>query len=187
MSNFNHKGLLGKMTQQHHSTSVKQAPAALLRLVKASALQTDTPDHAGALDGSVAAMRRFLCELVEMTAQGDASAATPLLELQFGDVLTVTSLSTAHGAACLVVTAFLPRSQQAAYFPQSSLAPAADSAAGSDCEFLWHADQGRHVAVRKIALADLPDERSAMDAIMDTADLAARRLAAASAESGRPR
>ncbi|WP_211474769.1 hypothetical protein [Collimonas humicola] len=150
-------------------------------------MQTDTPDHAGALDGSVAGMRRFLYELVEMTAQGAASDATPLLELQFGDVLTVTSLSTAHGAACLEVTAFLPRQQQAGYFPQSSLPAAAGPAAGSDCEFLWHADEGRYVAVRKIALADLPDERSVMDAIMDTSDLAVMWLVAASAENSHPR
>jgi hypothetical protein len=39
-------------------------------------------------------------------------------------------------------------------------------------EFLWDADEGRYVALRMVPIVSLPDERSVMDAILATSDLA---------------
>jgi hypothetical protein len=40
-------------------------------------------------------------------------------------------------------------------------------------EFLWDADDGRHIGLRLVPIASLPDERSVMDAIVETSDMAA--------------
>lgn len=132
-------------------------------------MQTDEPDNTNALDGSAADVKRFLRELAELIGQDPQSHIAPVVELQFGDVFTATSLSVAEGAACLSITALLPRDEQLDYSPHSP----ATSAIVPNGECLWHADEGRYVVVRKMPIAELPDERSVMDTILDTADLAA--------------
>jgi hypothetical protein len=39
-------------------------------------------------------------------------------------------------------------------------------------EFLWDADEGRYMGLRMVPIGSLPDERSVMDAILATSDLA---------------
>ena len=50
---------------------------------------------------------------------------------------------------------------------------ALEAAPINSIDFLWHADEGRYVLVRKVPLRLLTDERSVMDEILATADLAA--------------
>lgn len=70
------------------------------------------------------------------------------------------------GGAWLNISARLPELGQDGYAPQGRNA----RFDGLDC--MWHADEGCHIAVRRIALARLGDERSVMDAILETADMA---------------
>lgn len=175
------------MTYLSHITIDRQVQGILPGSVKALTLQQDSLDPSGALDGTIAGLNRFLRELVEITGQNDGVHAVPVLELQFGDILTTTSLSTADGAACLSITALLPRQAQADSSLLSSAQSAVPSGVAPGCEFLWHADEGRHVVVRKIPIAELPDERSVMDAIMDTSDQAAAWFSVIGGDMSRPR
>lgn len=122
----------------------------------------------GTLNGSVAQVTRLLRELVEMT--GEHAQDVPVLELQLGDILTRTTLLAADGNY-LLITAFMPKIRTAGYVSQASEAVSLQAAEG--IEYLWHADEGRHMGVRKVPLKDLPDERSVMDAILTTSDMAA--------------
>jgi len=146
-----------------------------LKTEGASILEEENSDADGILDGSLVGLSQFLSELVDMAGQSDAAHSAPVLELQFGNILTTTSLSTPHDNACLSITAFLPR--QESTNPQLlSFHQTQDSSKNNmlgDWECLWHADEGRHVIVRKIPIAVLVDERSVMDAIADTSDQAA--------------
>lgn len=144
------------------------------RSVKAPTLQPDIPDNNNSLDGSVEALNRFLQELVEMTGQGSGADSVPVLELVFGDITTMTSLSIAGDAACLSITALLPRKAQTDYQPLSSVPVAMSVTAEREYECLWHADEGRYVMVRRIPIENLRDERTVMDAVLDTSDQAAK-------------
>lgn len=135
-------------------------------------------DTTGALDRSVAGMKRFLRDLVELAGQVDCTHAMPVLELEFGDVLTRTTVSTDEAIPCLSIIALLPRSEQLNYQPSGVIQPAPGKA-----EFFWHADDGRYVVIRNIPVADLPDEPSVMDAIMDTSDEAKAWFASACSNS----
>lgn len=148
----------------------------LLRLIfiLGFSLLQDISDPSGTLDGSFAAINQFLLQLVEMTGQGTRTEKAPVLELQFGGILTVTSLSTWNGIACLSIAALLPVDEKIDFFLQASVLASASFCAVPDCEFLWQADENRCVVLCKIAISDLPDERSVMDAIMDTSDHAER-------------
>jgi hypothetical protein len=122
-------------------------------------LQNDVDDAPGTPEGPVSWIATLLRELIALTGhdEGDAS----VLELQFGDILTRTALH-ALDKNHLVITAMLPKCGGGRY-----LAPH-----GQDMEFLWDADDGRYVGLRMIPIGSLPDERSVMDAILATSDLA---------------
>ena len=110
-------------------------------------------------DAGTARTAALLRELIGLTGQdGDE-----VLELQFGDVLTRTALH-ALDRQYLVVTALLPPCGDGGY----PAPPRVD-----DMEFLWDADDGRHIGLRLVPIGSLPDERSVMDAIVETSDMAA--------------
>ena len=114
-------------------------------------------------DAGTARTTALLRELIGLTGRdGDE-----VLELQFGDVLTRTALH-ALDRQYLVVTALLP--------------PCGDGgcpvpARMDDMEFLQDADEGRYVGLRLVPIGSLPDERSVLDAILATSDMAADWLA----------
>lgn len=143
------------------------------RMTQGIILQHDTSfDDIGVFDRSPTGITRFLRELVELAGQSDDSYGVPVLELQFGEILTRTVLSTDGPVACLSVAAFLPRMghDEYRYGSREELPYSMKLPEGSD--FFWHADDGRYVVIRNISLDDLPDEPSVMDAILDTSDLA---------------
>jgi hypothetical protein len=111
--------------------------------------------------GSTARLATFLRELVELAAQD--LEPVPVLELQLGDTLTRTSVGIDLDEY-LLVTALLPACNKPRYVP----APCASLM--GELEFLWHSDEGRYIAVCKVPAADLPDERSIMDAILATSE-----------------
>lgn len=116
-------------------------------------------------------IKQLLCDL--MALSGQEGAARPALELQLGDILTRTSVEPEGEDLYLCVTGLLPPGAPQA-FPVALLRAALDEEERAGCELLWHADHGRCILVRKIALRTFTDERSVMDAILDTADLAQR-------------
>jgi hypothetical protein len=128
--------------------------------------QTDDRDEGAALDGTPAAAARLLAELAELA--GQQHAGTPVLELMVGEIVTFASV--AHDTASLTVTARLPPCGQSGYLPAGVALQNRLGRDGIECR--WHADEGCYVAVRSVALATLRDERSLMDAILDTADAA---------------
>jgi hypothetical protein len=138
--------------------------------------QRTTTDVGGKLDGSVGQVGMFLQELIEITGQQDAAGVSPLLELCFGDVVTLTTLMHADGTAWLSVTAMLGAMTE----PESVLliSERAQVAPGPASEWhqMWHADAGHCVVWRRIPAGELRDERAVMDAIITTADQAASRL-----------
>ena len=130
----------------------------------------------GALDGSAADAMRCLRELAALAGQeGDV----PVLELQLGGILTRTAVH-AGGGGWLVITAQAtgdgPAPAPDAPAPDAPPTDAMETGERGELEMLWDADQGGLMAVRRVALRDLPDEHSLMDAILVTADLAAARL-----------
>jgi len=83
------------------------------------------------------------------------------------------------------VTASLPKCQPAHCQPlPATLALAPERLESVDV--LWHADEGRYIVVRRISVRDFCDDRSVMDAILDTADIAANYYAALQAAAGTP-
>jgi hypothetical protein len=130
-------------------------------------LHNDVGNPPGTLDGSLSRITALLRELVELT--GHDAGDVPVLELQFGDILTRTVLY-GPDRHYLLITAILPECGDSgpAWAP-SGVFPASP---GHDVEFLWHADDGRYVGLRMIPIGLLPDERSVMDAILATADTA---------------
>lgn len=126
-------------------------------------MQADHPENEE-FDGSSRAANALLAELCALC--GQEAASPPVLELQFGVVATRTAVDATAGEAWLTISARLPVQRQDRYLPQGS------DARFDGLECMWHADEGCHVAVRRIALARLGDERSVMDAILETADMA---------------
>ena len=134
-------------------------------------LHDDAGNAPDTVDGSRSRITGLLRELIELT--GDDERAVPVLELQFGDVLTRTALHT-RDQDYLVITAILPKCGDSGYVcARSDGAPAPH-----DTEFLWDADEGRYIGLRMVPIASLPDERSVMDAILMTSDKAAAWMAA---------
>ena len=131
-------------------------------------LQQDPTIANGTLDGSVTQVIRFLRDLIELS--GQEAQEVPVLELQLGEILTRTTVQTVDGNY-LLITAYMPKCRRSHYVSRTNMD--ASSQAERDMEYLWHADEGRHIGVRKIPLTRLPDERSLMDAILTTADQAA--------------
>ncbi|WP_256081748.1 hypothetical protein [Massilia sp. YIM B04103] len=117
------------------------------------------------LDGSRQALLQLLAELCALAGQD--AAAPPVLELQLGAVVTRATVGAGPGGDCLHISVRLPRSPPSAYAAQARHSIGGD---GFDC--MWHADEGCHIVVRRMALAAFRDERSVMDAMLDTADLA---------------
>lgn len=132
-------------------------------------LQRDTP-ITGELEGSVVGMEKFLRELVELTGQIDWSHSVQVLELQFGEILTRTLISETEEGQHLLITAMLPKPEQLNYHPLSPTQMAELADFPCHDEYLWHADEGCHIVVRKILIKDLHDERSVLDAILNMAD-----------------
>lgn len=118
-------------------------------------------------------VRQLLLDLMQYC--GQERAARPVLELEIGEILTRTSVEPAGIDLYLSVTATLPPCDAPVIASMSAPAALSQTAPGT-CDFLWHADEGRYVLVRKIALHTLTDERAVMDEILVTADLAAQCL-----------
>jgi hypothetical protein len=135
-------------------------------------LQQHTLDTAGKLDGSATGMKRLLRELVELAGQLDDVQAAPVLELQFGEVLTKTTVSVSRGVQCLSISALLPKSEESTHLSGSSRLLASSPASESETELLWHADEGRYVVVCNTPISELPEDISVLDTILDTSEQA---------------
>lgn len=122
-------------------------------------MQNNAGNVPGALDGSPSRITALLRELIRLTGHDEGVA--PVLELQFGDILTRTALH-ALDKDYLVITAMLPKFGAGPY-------PAPP---GRDMEFLWHADEGRYIGLRMVPIRSLRDARSVMDAILAASDQA---------------
>jgi len=116
-------------------------------------------------------IKQLLLDLMQYA--GQERVARPALELEIGDIVTRTSVEPAGIDLYLCVTATLPPCDAPVTASLAPPAALADTLPGS-CDFLWHADEGRYVLVRKISLRALTDERGVMDEILVTADLAAQ-------------
>lgn len=133
-------------------------------------------------DFSVTAVQRLLREMVELSGQQTDGA--PMMELLIGDILTRTALASGGGEHWLSITALLQLGEQPGYSQRPQAPDGADRRL-TTVDFLWHADEGRYIVVRRVPLKELRDERDVMDAILATADMARGYFAAASA-GGRP-
>lgn len=116
-------------------------------------------------------IRQLLSEL--MTLAGQEAAPRPVLELLLGDIVTHTSVEPEGQDLYLCVTGLLPPCRQHSS-PAAILASTRAQGERDGFELLWHADHGCYIVVRKIALRHFTDERSVMDEILNTADLAQR-------------
>lgn len=147
----------------------------LLRLYKALILQSEDHDQA---DISVTAVNRLLQDLIALA--GQQMEGPPVLELQLGEIFTRSAVERGGADHYLSVTALLPRCEQPHYLPllHAPLASADADATQAAVDFLWHADEGRYIVVRHIPIHLLSDERSVMDAILATADIAGEYLVA---------
>ncbi len=116
-------------------------------------------------------VRQLLLDLMQYA--GQRSAVHPVLELEIDGIVTRTLVEPAGIDLYLCVTATLPPCDAPVTAAMAAPAALADTSPDS-CDFLWHADEGRYVLVRKIPLRRLTDERSVMDEILFTADLAAQ-------------
>jgi len=122
-------------------------------------------------DGSTEAMRKCLESLAKLTCQNMDEYSAPILEFQFGEITTATSLLTSGKGEYLSITALLPRPIGDALKSTAHLSMSA--AIEGDRNILWHADKGCYVIVRELPVSAFLDERSVLDAIADTADEAA--------------
>ncbi|MBP0597326.1 hypothetical protein J8I26_04370 [Herbaspirillum sp. LeCh32-8] len=156
-----------------HGENGLKRPFSLIKwpaLANAIATRTATLDqHHDDISGQE--VKQLLLDL--MRHCGQETATRPALELQLGEIVTRTSVEPAGADLYLCVTATLPPADApAAAAALLSLPAALDKVAAGSCDFLWHADEGRYVLVRKVPLRLLTDERSVMDEILVTADLA---------------
>jgi hypothetical protein len=123
-------------------------------------------------DGSPGAVLRFMREMAGLTGEGQ-SGASPVLELQFDRVLTMTSLSVTPPAPALCISVHLPRDPDL-----PGAAPGRDALTLEDGgELLWDAGEGRYVILHRIPIAGLTDERALFDAVLDAKDRALAWLA----------
>ncbi|NHZ32674.1 hypothetical protein [Massilia rubra] len=116
--------------------------------------------------GSAAAVLRCLRELVELTGQ-QSTGGPPVLELQFDEIVTLTSLAADAAQPFLCVSVYLPRRTLAA-----AAAPPLASPGYPGGEWLWDASEGRYIILHNIGIGQLADETSLLDAIMDARDKA---------------
>lgn len=118
-------------------------------------------------------MEAFLKEMACLVGQDiDIPGTTPVLELQFGDIRTLTMLLSDSKVPALSITVFLPRQELLGYSQQALSDGALGKEDVKDVAWLWHADEGCYAMIRSIPLQQLPDERSVFDVILDTADQA---------------
>lgn len=131
-----------------------------------------TLDTTVQFDSSVNCVKRLLKELVELAGQADEIQSAPVLELQFGEVLTKTTLSVNRGIQCLSVVAELPRTEKLNHVCPSSRPVVSPAMPDSQTELLWHADEGRYMIVSNTPVSELSEDVSVMDTILDTSEQA---------------
>lgn len=117
-------------------------------------------------------VKHLLLDLISLSGQN--AGAYPALELQIGEIVTRTSVEPAGLDLYLAVTGLLPPCAGAPCLPALSEPSTLLGEESLPFDFLWHADHGRYIVVRKIPLHTLSDERAVMDEILDTADIASR-------------
>lgn len=125
---------------------------------------------AGALDGSAEAIARFLRDMAELTGEPGDKDGVPILTLQFGSIVTVTSITSDSDLPFLTITTLLPPVGQACCFSSPTGEQPYLRAGRHADQVLWDAGEGRHVFARRIPASMLPDERSVLDAILDACD-----------------
>jgi hypothetical protein len=138
---------------------------------------TSHDDNAG--ETPVNRINRLLQELIELT--GPQTSASSVLELQIGDIFTRSAIAPEMPERCLAITALLPKCEQPHYLPRLFSPPGAEKWPAC-AEFLWHADEGCYIVVHKVPVVELTDERSIMDSILLTADIARDYFAALSGD-----
>ena len=118
-------------------------------------------------------MEAFLKEMVSLTGQNSNNLdAAPVLELQFGDVRTFTTVLSKAEVPVLFITAFLPRDERLFYSELFLSNAALGMEKMQDTACMWHVDEGGYAMIRKVPLRLLHNEPSVFDAILDTADQA---------------
>jgi hypothetical protein len=132
-------------------------------------LDSEEPPPGSARETAFERVNRLLRELIALT--GQPAGAVAALELQLGDVFTRTLIDPRQPDHPLAITALLPRCEQPYYLSQG-FSPQNAPTLPPQTDFLWHADQGCYVVVHRVAVSALADERSIMDAILLTADIA---------------
>jgi len=140
----------------------------------------DLPD-----DLMTTTVSRILLDLIGLTGQDSSGQA--VLELQLGEIFTRTAVEKNDVDHYLAVTASLPKCEQPHYLPLPAAHLNGSDRRMDDVDFLWHADEGRYIVLRKIALRPLRDERAVMDAILETADIATELLAAVQTPPAEPK
>jgi hypothetical protein len=113
--------------------------------------------------------REFLRELMALAGQESASEV-PMLELQIGEVVSNTTVETTGKVEYLVITAWLPASNQSSYLPARADQFADGEVPPRAATILWNDERQRYVAVRRVPVRELHTERSALDAILQTVD-----------------
>jgi hypothetical protein len=144
----------------------------VISLSKMGSILQHNLDTTVKLDGSVSCVKRLLQELVELAGQDDYIDATPVLELQFGEVLTRTTLSVKRGIQCLSVVAELPRTEKLNYLSPPSRLLDSSLVSDSETELLWHADEGRYAVVSNTPISEIAEDVSVLDTILDTSEQA---------------
>jgi hypothetical protein len=124
--------------------------------------------------GSAAAVLRCLRELVELTGQ-DSAGGPPVLELQFDEIVTLTSLAADAPQPFLCVSVYLPRRALVA-----AAAPPLASPGYAGGEWLWDASEGRYIVLHNIGIEQLADETALLDAILAAKDRAGAWLSSVS-------
>ena len=139
---------------------------------KLSVVHIDHQDASILLDGSVAGLNAVLLDLVAIVGQDNNSHTAPILEIQFGDICTLTSAQEIQGNAFLSVAVLLPRHDKADCSSVGAMKYSTLLGKDGDWECLWHADKGHHVLVHNIAINSISDECGIMDAIIESAEQA---------------
>lgn len=124
------------------------------------------------LTGTPAELRALFRELVELTDQIDPESAVPILELQFDDIFTSAWFPEDSALQCMCIAVLLPRHTQSSCLPIGCALPLIPKPPLKKDALLWHADEGCYVIMFHVPIADLSDERSMLDAMLDAAEQA---------------
>lgn len=117
----------------------------------------------------MAPVREALRELAGLAGQHDAAA---VLELQIGEVMTRTTVVDAAGGEYLEVQARLPASRRSPMLGPRPGGLEPDELPAGAATISWDEESGCYLATRRVAVAEIRDERELMDAILTTADVA---------------